>query len=348
MEYRQLGRTEIKLSVIGLGTMTWGEQNTQQEAFAQMDFARDAGVNFFDVAEMYPVPPKPETYGDTETIIGQWFAKTPSRRDEVFLATKIAGPSDNMAPYMGRGPLHFDRKNIEQALHQSLKRLQTDCIDLYQLHWPDRATNCFGQLGYLPGDDNNGAPMLETLQVLNEFIQQGKIRYIGLSNETPWGTMKALNLAETHNLPRVVSIQNPYNVLNRSYEVGLAEITHREDVGLLAYSPLAFGVLTGKYRSGARPAKARLTLFERFSRYLNPQAQLATEMYLTLADDFGVSPVDIALGFVNTRPFVTSNIIGATDLAQLQQNINSINFKLTQEMLERIDAIHQAISNPAP
>ncbi|HBF08067.1 MAG: NADP(H)-dependent aldo-keto reductase [Pseudomonadota bacterium] len=348
MEYRQLGNTDEKLSIIGLGTMTWGEQNTQAEAFEQMDYALDAGVNFFDTAEMYPVPPKKETYTKTESIIGEWFKANPSKRDKVFLASKIAGPS-RLGDYIRDGQLHFNRDNLEKALHASLKRLNTDYLDLYQLHWPDRNTNCFGVLGYeYPEQSQDNVPLLETLQILNEFVEQGKIKHIGLSNETPWGVMHALHQAELHNLPRVVSVQNPYNLLNRSYEVGLAEVSHRENIGLLAYSPLAFGMLTGKYRDGARPEKARLTLFDRFSRYTNPQAQLATEMYLTLADDFGVSPVDIALSYVNSRPFVASNIIGATTMEQLKQNIASVDFNLTQEMLERIQAIHQAISNPAP
>lgn len=348
MQYRQLATTDIQLSLIGLGTMTWGQQNTPQEAFAQMDLARDLGINFFDAAEMYPVPPQRETYGDTERIIGQWLQAKPSRRDDIFLASKVAGPSEPMGHYIRQGNLHFDRKNIEAALNDSLQRLQTDYIDLYQLHWPDRATNYFGQLGYQPREENDGTPLLETLQVLSEFIQAGKIRHIGLSNETAWGTMHALHLADKHNLPRVVSVQNPYNLLNRTYEVGLAEVSHREQVGLLAYSPLAFGVLTGKYRHGAKPENCRLTLFDRFTRYTNPQAQLATEHYLTLADDFGVSPVDMALGFVNAQPFVTSNIIGATTLEQLRANIASIDFQLTQEMRDRIEAVHSIHSNPAP
>jgi len=349
MQYRQLGATNEKLSAIGLGTMTWGEQNTKQEAFDQMAFACDMGVNFFDVAEMYPVPPKAETYGDTETIIGQWFAKNPSKRDQIFLASKVAGPSDAMGAYIRDGNLGFDRKNIEQALHDSLKRLQTDRIDLYQLHWPARSANFFGKLGFAPEDqDGELVSLLNTLQVLDDLMKQGKIRHIGLSNETAWGAMHALHLADKHNLPKIVSVQNPYNLLNRTYEVGLAEVSYRESIGLLAYSPLGFGVLTGKYRNGAKPKKARLTLFDRFSRYLNPQAQLATEMYLTMADDFEISPVDLALGFVNSRPFVTSNIIGATTLEQLKQNIASVNFELTSDMLDRVQSIHQAMSNPAP
>jgi aryl-alcohol dehydrogenase-like predicted oxidoreductase len=348
MEYRQLGQTNEQLSVIGLGTMTWGEQNTALEAFEQMDFALDSGINFFDVAEMYPVPPKKETYGDTESIIGQWFKANPAKRDQIFLASKVAGPSEAMGSYIRSGSLKFDRANIERALHDSLKRLNTDRIDLYQLHWPERSTNFFGQLGFSPQEEMDMTPMAETLEVLQSCMKQGKIRHIGLSNETPWGAMTAIKLSEQQDLTRVESVQNPYSLLNRSYEVGMAEISYREQVGLLAYSPLGFGVLTGKYRFGAQPEKARLTLFDRFTRYLNPQAQLATEMYLTLADDFEVSPVDVALGFVNTRPFLTSNIIGATNMDQLRQNINSVNFKLTPEILQRIEAIHQTLSNPAP
>ena len=287
MNYKNLGNTDIKVSTICLGTMTWGEQNTELEAFEQMDFALDLGVNFWDTAELYAVPPRKETYGDTEEIIGNWFEKT-KKRDKVVLATKVAGPARD---YLRSGENSFTGPNLESALNDSLKRLKTDYIDLYQLHWPDRHTNFLGQLGYQPKpDDPESAPIAETLKHLSTLVQAGKIRHIGLSNETPWGTMKFLALAEQHGLERVVSIQNPYNLLNRTFEIGLAEIAHREQVGLLAYSPLAFGVLSGKYRQGARPPKARLTLYERFSRYNSLAAQTATEAYVDLAETFELSP----------------------------------------------------------
>jgi len=349
MLYRKLGSTDQEVSVICLGTMTWGEQNTKAQAHDQMSFARERGVNFFDAAEMYPVPPKAQTQGRTEEYIGHWFKANPAERNQVVLASKVAGPSESMGAYLREGSLRLDRRNMETALHQSLKRMQTDYIDLYQLHWPERYVNNFGQLGYeSKPDPEDCVPLAETLEVLNDFVVQGKVRHIGVCNETPWGVTHALKIAEQNNWQKLVSVQNPYSLLNRSYEIGLAEISLREQCGLLAYSPLGFGVLTGKYRHGAKPEGARLTLFDRFQRYLNPQAQMATELYLTLADDFSVSPTQLALAYVNTRSFVSSNIIGATTLAQLAENIDSINFKLTDEMMQRIEAIHQVSSNPAP
>jgi aryl-alcohol dehydrogenase-like predicted oxidoreductase len=348
MEYRQLGRTDTKVSALCLGTMTWGEQNTPAEAFAQMDAAVEAGINFFDTAEMYPVPPRAETYARTEEIIGEWF-KTKGQRDKIILASKIVGPSSNMGSYIRNGYLHFDVKSLDGALNASLSRLKTDYIDLYQLHWPDRHTNFFGQLGYQPKpDDPESAPIAETLKHLSTLVQAGKIRHIGLSNETPWGTMKFLALAEQHGLERVVSIQNPYNLLNRTFEIGLAEIAHREQVGLLAYSPLAFGVLSGKYRQGARPPKARLTLYERFSRYNSLAAQTATEAYVDLAETFELSPAQMALSYVTSRPFVTSNIIGATTLEQLSENIESLSLKIDPTVLSAIEQIHEHNPNPCP
>lgn len=250
MEYRGLGNTDIDVSVICLGTMTWGEQNTRAQAFEQMDYAVSQGVNYFDTAEMYAIPPKAETYGRTEEIIGAWF-KARGNREQVVLASKIAGPGEDWLPHIRGGRTRFNRQTIVSALDASLQRLQTDYIDLYQLHWPDRKTNFFGQLGFQPADEESLTPLLETLQALDDQVQAGKIRYIGLSNETPWGVMRFLNLAQQHALSRPVGIQNPYSLLNRSYEVGLAEISWREKVGLLAYSPLGFGVLSGKYLGGA-------------------------------------------------------------------------------------------------
>ncbi|MCQ4142949.1 NADP(H)-dependent aldo-keto reductase [Vogesella sp. AC12] len=350
MEFRPLGRSGIHVSLISLGTMTWGEQNSEADAHSQLDLALERGINLIDTAEMYPVPPRADTQGRTESHIGSWLAKG-GRRERIVLATKAAGPSsDPKRPgHIRDGKVHFDRANLTQALHDSLRRLQTDHVDLYQLHWPDRSTNYFGQLGYPWQDDAPGSVAIEeTLRVLQDFVAAGKVRAIGVSNETPWGLAQFLALAERHDLPRVASIQNPYSLLNRSYEVGLAEFSHREQVGLLAYSPLAFGVLSGKYLDGAQPQGARLTLFDRFTRYTNPQAEAATARYVALARERGLSPAQLALAYVNSRPFVTSNIIGATTLAQLEENIASAELTLDAATLAAIDAIHQAIPNPAP
>lgn len=344
MERRRLGRTDMTVSAICLGTMTWGEQNTEAEAHAQMDLALDHGVDFFDTAEMYPVPPGPATQGRTEAYIGSWFAAR-GNRDKVVLATKVAGRG-RMGHVRG-GVSKLDRPNITAALNDSLARLRTDYVDLYQLHWPDRSTNMFGQLGYSHVDEDT-VPLEETLGVLGDLVKAGKIRAVGLSNETPWGMMRFLEIAERTGLPRMVSIQNPYSLLNRSFEIGLAEIAIREDCGLLAYSPLAMGMLAGKYRHGARPAGARITLFSRFTRYSSPQAASATEAYLQVADKHGVDPVHMALAFVTTRPFTTSNIIGATSLDQLRQNISSIDFKPTPELLADLETVHVSQPNPAP
>ncbi|RHW22883.1 NADP(H)-dependent aldo-keto reductase [Pseudomonas jilinensis] len=346
MQYRPLGRSPLKVSALCLGTMTWGEQNTEKEAFAQIDRARDAGVNFIDTAEMYPVPPRGETYGATETIIGNYF-KQHGQRDKWVIASKVAGPGDWL-PHIRDGLTRFTREHITNALDASLRRLQTDYIDLYQLHWPDRNTNFFGKLGYEHSADEQFTPIEDTLEVLDEQIKAGKIRHIGLSNETPWGVSRFLQLAESRGWPRIVSVQNPYNLLNRSYEVGLAEISIREKVGLLAYSPLAFGTLTGKYLNGLRPEKARLTLFERFARYTNPEAQKACARYVQLAREHGMDPAQMALAFVTRQPFVTSNIIGATNMDQLNRNLTSINMGLTDKVLESIAAIHRNQPNPAP
>jgi len=345
MEFRRLGRTDLELSILGLGTMTWGEQNDETDAFAQIDMARATGINFIDTAEMYPVPPRKETYGATERIIGNYF-KTRGNRADWILASKIAGPGNGI-DYIRDGQPKHNRAHIVAALDASLKRLQTEWIDLYQLHWPERSTNFFGQLGY-QHKEQDFTPLEETLEVLAEQVKAGKIRHVGVSNETPWGTMKYLQLAESRGWPRMVSIQNPYNLLNRTFEVGLAEIALREQCGLLAYSPMAFGMLSGKYENGVRPTNARLTLYSRFSRYTNSQAQAACSRYVALAREHGLSPAQMALAFVSSRPFVTSNIIGATTLEQLDSNLASIDLRLSEDVLTAIEAIHTSQPNPAP
>ncbi|MBS3799824.1 MAG: NADP(H)-dependent aldo-keto reductase [Thioalkalivibrio sp.] len=344
MQYRKLGRTDIDVSLIGLGTMTWGEQNTESEAFEQLDYALAQGVNLIDAAEMYPVPPRAETQGLTETYIGNWLARR-RNRDQVVLASKVAGPG--MIEYLRGGP-RLDRNHIEQAVSDSLARLQTDYLDLYQVHWPARATNFFGQLGYTHKPDARATPIEETAAALKAEVERGRIRFIGISNETPWGFMEWLRAHDRGLSERVVSIQNPYNLLNRSFEAGLAEMAIREDAGLLAYSPLAFGMLSGKYLDGARPAGARLTLFERFQRYSNPQGLAATAEYAQLAAEHGLTPTQLALAFVNRQPFVTSNLIGATTLEQLRANIASVDVTLSQAILEGIEAIHARYTYPCP
>jgi aryl-alcohol dehydrogenase-like predicted oxidoreductase len=347
MQYRSLGNSGLEVSALCLGTMTFGEQNTQSEAFEQLDMAIDAGVNFIDTAEMYAIPPRAETMGSTETIIGHWL-KQRACRDKVIIATKVSGPGRDWLPYIRGGGNHLDRANIHAAVNGSLRRLQTDVIDLYQLHWPERQTNCFGRLGYVYREESDEVSLLETLQALGELVEAGKIRFIGVSNETPWGLMRFLGLAEAQGLPRLVSIQNPYSLLNRTFEIGLAEVSHREDVGLLAYSPLGFGVLSGKYLAGRRPPGARLTLFPHYDRYSNPQAQQATEAYVALARENGLDPAQMALAFVTSQPFVTSNIIGATSSEQLQSNLASADLRLDDELLSEIEAIHQRHPNPSP
>ncbi|WP_028486725.1 NADP(H)-dependent aldo-keto reductase [Thiomicrorhabdus chilensis] len=347
MIYNPLGHSDIKISRICLGTMTWGEQNTQQEAFAQMEMALDYGVNFWDTAELYAVPPRAETYGATETIIGNWLNKS-GRRDEIVLASKIAGPGEFVRHIRG-GSSRFNREQIHQALEGSLKRLQTDYLDLYQLHWPERSTNYFGQLGFTPpSQPEDTTDFEETLEVLSELVKEGKIRQIGISNETPWATMKYLQIAEAKGLQKIVSVQNPYSLLNRSYEVGMAEIAYQENVQLLAYSPLGFGVLSGKYLNGQRPANARITLYPHYDRYLNENAVKATQAYADLAHDHNLSPTQLALAFVNSRPFVAANIIGATTLEQLKENIESIDVTLSETVLQEIEQIHSQYPIPAP
>jgi aryl-alcohol dehydrogenase-like predicted oxidoreductase len=347
MEYRKLGTTDIDVSVICLGTMTWGEQNTEAEAFEQLDYALSQGVNFIDTAELYAIPPKVQTYGRTEEIIGNWLSKS-KQRDKIILASKVVGPGEDWLPHIRSGKSRLDRKNIEDAINSSLKRLQTDYIDLYQLHWPDRKTNYFGKLGYINEQDEQATPIAETLQVLDELVKAGKVRHIGLSNETPWGVMKFLELSQHEGLPRVMSVQNPYGLLNRTFEVGLAEIAHRESAGLLAYSPMGFGVLSGKYLQGASPDGARLTLFPDYNRYSNEQAESATRQYVALARDHCLDPAQMSLAYVNSRSFLTSTIIGATRMEQLQANIASIDLKLSNEVLNGIDAIHTRHPNPSP
>lgn len=350
MEYRTLGTARVPVSLIGLGTMTWGEQNTESEAHAQLDYALGRGVTLIDAAEMYPVPPKPETQGRTEQYIGTWLAKHPAVRDKLVLATKIAGPArqPHNPRHIRSAGNQFDRKNLTEALDGSLARLQTDYIDLYQLHWPDRSTTTFGRPVYPWVDDEYTVPIDETLEVLAEFVKAGKVRQIGVSNETPWGVAQFLQAADKHGLPRIASIQNPYSLLNRSFETGLSEFSHRDGIGLLAYSPLGFGWLTGKYEGGARPAGARITLFERFHRYSKPHAQQATARYVELAKRHGLSPAQMALAFVNSRPFTVSTLIGATSLDQLKENIDSVDVKLSPEVLAEIDALHELQPNPAP
>jgi aryl-alcohol dehydrogenase-like predicted oxidoreductase len=346
MKYSQLGNTGIQVSRICLGTMTFGEQNTEAEAHAQLDYAFDAGVNFIDTAEMYPVPPRAETYGQTERYIGSWLRRS-GRRDRVILATKVMGPSEDLH-YVRDGSTRLDRRNIELAVNDSLQRLGTDYIDLYQLHWPDRRANYFGKLGYVHDPNDVPIPLEETLEVLGRLVEAGKVRFIGVSNETPWGVMRYLQIAAERGLPRIVSIQNPYNLLNRSFEVGLAEIAHREAVGLLAYSPLGFGVLTGKYLDGQRPEGARLTRFQRFQRYTKEVAQAPVRAYVETARRHGLDPAQMALAYVNSRPFLTSTIIGATTLEQLATNIASIDLELPEEVLAEIEAIHLRHPNPCP
>ncbi|MGI9828979.1 NADP(H)-dependent aldo-keto reductase [Vibrio vulnificus] len=344
MQYTKLPHSTLEISKLSLGTMTFGEQNSQQDAFEQLDYAVAQGINFIDTAEMYPVPPKAQSQGLTEQFIGNWLSKS-GKREKVLIATKIAGPCN--VPYI-RDNMSLNRRHIHTAIDDSLTRLQTDYVDLYQLHWPQRQTNCFGQLNYPYPDTQEEVTLIETLEALNELVKAGKVRYIGVSNETPWGVMTLLRLAEKHDLPRIVSIQNPYNFLNRSFEVGLSEISHYEGVQLLAYSPMAFGTLSGKYLDGARPKGARCTLFERFQRYFTPQGLEATNAYVSLARDYGLDPAQMALAFVNQRPFVASNIIGATTLDQLKANIESLNVKLEDEVLNKIQQIGTTYSNPCP
>ncbi|MFT4190734.1 MAG: aldo/keto reductase [Comamonas sp.] len=347
--YRPLGRTGLQVSSIALGTMTWGQQNTEAEGHAQLDYALDQGINFIDTAENYAIPPRAETQGATERIIGSWL-KARGARDRVVLATKVSGPSGSTWLRRDGALPRLDARHINEAIDASLARLQTDYVDLYQLHWPHRAVPLFGGGSHAParGGDGSEVPIEETLDALDAVVKAGKVRHIGLSNETAWGLARFLHLSETRGLPRVASVQNAYNLLNRTYEVGLAEFHAREDVGLLAYSPLAQGYLTGKYQRGARPAGARTTLFERGQRYQKPGTEAAIDAYLQVARDFGLDPAQLAIAYVTSRHFVTANIIGATNLDQLARNIASRDVAITPEIEARLDAVHQLHGSPAP
>ena len=348
MKYRKLGTTDLNVSVICLGTMTFGEQNSQQEGFDQMDYAVERGVNFFDTAELYAVMPRKETYGKTEEIIGNWFHKR-KNRDKIILASKIASKSDGLEWIRdGAESLGFDKKNMNAAIDASLKRLKTDYIDLYQLHWPERKVPRFGELDYkYDPNDNKWTTIEEVLFNLNELVKSGKIRNIGLSNETPWGMMKFLEVAKEKNFPRMMSIQNVYSLVNRVFDIGHSEVSKVENLGLLAYSPLAGGRLSGKYIGGINPKNARYTLWpRRFSRHHTERGEIAIEKYVGIANKYGIAPSTFANAFVNDRPFVTSNIIGATTMDQLKENINSIDLTLSKEILDEIEDIH--LSNPNP
>ncbi|MCU0841760.1 MAG: NADP(H)-dependent aldo-keto reductase [Thiobacillaceae bacterium] len=345
MDYRRLGTSDLNVSAVCLGTMTYGQQNTAAEAHAQLDFAFECGVNFIDTAEMYPVPPRAETVTRTEALVGDWLRRMP--RDRVILATKVAGPRRHMTWIRG-GPKALDRTNIRAAIEGSLARLRTDYIDLYQLHWPERNVPMFGQYQFDPARETEVVPIREQLEALAELVREGKVRHVGLSNEHPWGVMEFLRLAGEHGLPRVVAIQNPYSLINRVFEFGLAEIAYREQVGLLAYSPLAFGHLSGKYLADAA-APGRVTLFPGFAqRYEKPNVRPAVAAYAELAGRHGFTPTQLALSFVYRRWFVTSTIIGATSLAQLKEDLGAWERPLPDEVLAEIEALHLRYMNPAP
>jgi len=346
MKYTFLPGTTIKVSKICLGTMTFGQQNTENDAHEQLDYALSQGINFIDTAEMYSIPGKKETQGSTERYIGTWLKD--QKREELVVATKIAGPNIPYFSYI-RPDLRFSKENLQEALQNSLKRLQTDYVDLYQLHWPERKVNFFGQRNYVHDENEPWKENFkEVIGILDDFVKEGKIRHYGVSNETAYGVMKQLAVSEQNGLTRCKTIQNSYSLLNRTFEINLAEVSQREKVGLLAYSPLGFGVLTGKYLNNTKPEGSRLQLFPQYGRYSNAQAVAQTEEYKKLADQLGMSLTHLSLAFVNQRPFVTSNIIGATTLKQLAENIASIEIKLSEETLKEIDRIHQLCPNPAP
>jgi aryl-alcohol dehydrogenase-like predicted oxidoreductase len=348
MKFKALGKTGISVSEICLGTMTWGQQNTEAQAHEQLDYALTRGINFLDTAEMYPVPPRGETQGWTEEYIGSWLAAR-GKRDDVVIATKVAGPTfRNGISHLRGGLSRPDKCNISLAIDSSLARLRTDYVDLYQVHWPDRRTPLFGQTDYVHEDSPEDVPIEETLGALGDLVKAGKVRAIGLSNETPWGVMRFLHLAETLGLPRVASVQNAYSLVNRLYEQGLAEVSMREEVALLPYSPLGGGSLSGKYLGGAKPEGARMTLFNRFTRYESEQAQRAIAAYVALAQKHGLDPSQMALAFVASRQFVTSTIIGATSLAQLKTDIDAFDVELSPEVLAGIAEIHKESPNPCP
>ena len=346
MNYKKLGNTDLDVSTICLGTMTWGEQNTEEQGFEQMDYALEHGVNFWDTAELYSIPPKEKTFGLTEKIIGNWF-QTTKKRDKVILATKVAGPSRS---YIRGGGNNFDIKNMTIALNESLKRLRTDYIDLYQLHWPERKTNMFGRLGYEhKDDDKNWNKFEDVLENLQKFKKEGKIREVGLSNETPWGVTKCLQISKENDLPKMMSIQNPYNLLNRTYEIGLAEISIREEVGLLAYSPLATGYLTGKYRNNQLPKNSRLERDGDFwTRYDKPNTTKAVDEYFKIAEKNNIDLTQMSLKFCEIQPFVTSVIIGATRMDQLKTNIESVNINLSEKVINEINEVQNIYPNPCP
>ena len=348
MKYRKLGNTDIDVSVICLGTMTFGEQNSQQDGFDQMDYAVERGVNFFDTAELYAVMPRKETYGKTEEIVGNWFQEK-KNRDKIILASKIASKSDGLEWIReGSKTLGFDKKNMNAAIDESLKRLKTDYIDLYQLHWPERKVPKFGILDFeYDSSDNDWTTVEEVLYNLDQLVKAGKIRYAGLSNETPWGVMKYLQLSKEKNLPRMMSIQNVYSLVNRVFDIHNSEVSIRENCGLLAYSPLAGGRLSGKYLGGKNPPNTRFTLWaSRFDRHNTMRGEIAIEKYVNLAHKLGIAPSTFANAFVNDRPFVTSNIIGATTMDQLKENIDSINITLSKDDLKEIEDIHLSDPNP--
>lgn len=346
MDYRPLGRTDLRVSSICLGSMTWGNQNTEAEGHEQLDYALDQGINFVDTAEMYAVPAREHTYGSTETIIGNWFANR-KNRDKVILATKVAGPAARLH-YVRGGQNRLDKKNIEAAIDASLTRLQTDYVDLYQLHWPNRSTNFFSSLGYEHKEDDDYIDPEETLDALEGIVKAGKVRHIGVSNESAWGVMRFLHLAEKHGKPRMVSIQNPYSLLNRSFEVGLAECAMREQCGLLSYAPVAAGFLTGKYLGGARPPGSRIVVFQENSRYDNPNGDKAIGRYVGIAKKHGLDPAQMAIAFVTSRPFTTSAIIGATSMDQLTNAIGAADLTLSQTVLDELEEVQRDISNPCP
>ena len=344
MNYRKLGNSGINVSTICLGTMTWGEQNSQDEAFEQMNYAIENGVNFWDTAELYSVPPKKNTYGLTEEIIGNWFVKS-KKRNKVVLASKVAGPSRD---YLRNGENSFVGKNLENALNNSLKRLKTDYIDLYQLHWPERNVNNFGKLGYTH-KESEWSQFEDVLNHLQKYIDEGKIRYVGLSNETPWGVMNYVHLSKDKNLPRMMSIQNPYSLLNRSYEVGLAEVSIREQIGCLSYSPLASGYLSGKYRNGAMPKGSRIERdYEFWGRYRKPQSENAVEEYYQISKKYNLDMSQMSIKFCEIQDFMTSVIIGATTMDQLKTNIESVKVNLHKDVINEINSIQRKYPNPCP
>ena len=346
MNYKKLGSTDVDVSTICLGTMTWGEQNSKADGFEQMDYAIDNGVNFWDTAEIYAIPMREETYGETENIIGEWFKKT-KKRDKVILATKVSGPTSK--EYIRGGGCSYDKKSMSEALEKSLKRMQTDYIDLYQLHWPERNTNFFGKQGYEhDSNEKNWIAFEVILENLKKFVDEGKIRYVGLSNETAWGLAKCLELSKLKNLPKMMAVQNPYNLLNRTYEVGLAEISVREQSGLLAYSPLAFGYLTGKYRNNNMPKGSRIDLFKDFTRYNNENSIKAIEEYYKISQKFNLDFAQMSIKFCEIQPFVTSVIIGATTMQQLKTNVESVNVKLNNEIINEINEVQKIYPNPCP